>query len=112
PDASGSWHLPRVVGMRKALEIALLSDTVDAPEALRLSLVNRVVPADALAGHGRCARGLAPVARESRGPGRCAGGGNRSLAAAPGSWSHRGVWTHQGLDAKFVAARLARPIAG
>ncbi len=49
PDASGSWHLPRVVGMRKALEIALLSDTVDAPEALRLSLVNRVVPADALA---------------------------------------------------------------
>lgn len=35
--------------MRKAMEIALLSDTVDAPEALRLSLVNRVVPADALA---------------------------------------------------------------
>lgn len=49
PDASGSWHLPRVVGLRKAMEIALLSDTLDAPEALRLSLVNRVVPADALA---------------------------------------------------------------
>jgi 2-(1,2-epoxy-1,2-dihydrophenyl)acetyl-CoA isomerase len=48
PDASGSWHLPRVVGLRKAMEIALLSDTIDASEALRLSLVNRVVPADAL----------------------------------------------------------------
>lgn len=48
PDASGSWHLPRVVGLRKALEIALLSDTLDALEALRLSLVNRVVPASQL----------------------------------------------------------------
>lgn len=48
PDASGSWHLPRVVGLRKALEIALLSETLDALEALRLSLVNRVVPASQL----------------------------------------------------------------
>lgn len=45
PDASGSWHLPRVVGLRKAMEIALLSDSFDAKEALRLSVVNRVVPA-------------------------------------------------------------------
>lgn len=45
PDASGSWHLPRVVGLRKAMEIALLSEPFDALEALRLSVVNRVVPA-------------------------------------------------------------------
>ncbi len=43
-DLSGSWHLPRLVGLRNAMQIALLSDTFDAAEALRLGLVNRVVP--------------------------------------------------------------------
>ncbi|GAB3629735.1 hypothetical protein GCM10027419_45900 [Pandoraea terrae] len=44
PDASSSWHLPRIVGLRKAMEICLLGERIDAHEALRLSLVNRVVP--------------------------------------------------------------------
>lgn len=44
-DVSGSWNLPRLVGLRNAMQIALLSDTFDAAEALRLGLVNRVVPA-------------------------------------------------------------------
>ena len=44
-DGAASWSLPRVVGLRKALEIALLGETLDATEALRLGLVNRVVPA-------------------------------------------------------------------
>lgn len=48
-DGGMSWALPRVVGMRKAMEIALLGDTFDAAEALRLGLVNRVLPAHALA---------------------------------------------------------------
>lgn len=48
-DCSTSWGLPRVVGLRKALEIALLGETFDAAEALRLGLVNRVVPAAELA---------------------------------------------------------------
>jgi len=45
PDCSATWTLPRLVGLRKALEIALLADNIGAAEALRLGLVNRVVPA-------------------------------------------------------------------
>jgi 2-(1,2-epoxy-1,2-dihydrophenyl)acetyl-CoA isomerase len=59
-DVGASWSLPRVVGQRKALELALLGDTVDAAEALRLGLVNRVVPAAELAQEGeRLAQRLA-----------------------------------------------------
>ena len=43
-DVGASWALPRLVGLRKALEIALLGDTLDATEAERLGLVNRVLP--------------------------------------------------------------------
>ena len=47
-DVSGSYSLPRLVGLRNALGIALLGETFDAAEALRLGLVNKVVPADEL----------------------------------------------------------------
>lgn len=49
PDGSATFSLPRVVGLRKALELALLCDVVDAGEALALGLVNKVVPAADLA---------------------------------------------------------------
>jgi 2-(1,2-epoxy-1,2-dihydrophenyl)acetyl-CoA isomerase len=44
PDAASTWTLPRLVGLRRAMEIALLSDTYDAQSALRMGLVNLVVP--------------------------------------------------------------------
>ena len=43
-DVGASWALPRLVGLRRALEIALLGDTYSAAEAERLGLVNRVMP--------------------------------------------------------------------
>ncbi|OJU91929.1 MAG: enoyl-CoA hydratase [Burkholderiales bacterium 66-5] len=43
-DVGGSWALPRLVGLRHALEIALLGENLDSAEGLRLGLVNRVVP--------------------------------------------------------------------
>jgi 2-(1,2-epoxy-1,2-dihydrophenyl)acetyl-CoA isomerase len=49
-DVSGSWQLPRRVGLARAMEIALLAETLDATEALRIGLINRVVPAAELAG--------------------------------------------------------------
>jgi 2-(1,2-epoxy-1,2-dihydrophenyl)acetyl-CoA isomerase len=48
PDSGACYFLPRVVGTARALELALLSDRVDAATALQMGLVNRVVPADQL----------------------------------------------------------------
>ncbi|MEP7184012.1 MAG: enoyl-CoA hydratase [Betaproteobacteria bacterium] len=48
PDGGGSWSLPRLAGLRRAMEILLLSERFDAAEALRLGIVNRVVPAAGL----------------------------------------------------------------
>jgi 2-(1,2-epoxy-1,2-dihydrophenyl)acetyl-CoA isomerase len=47
-DFGTTWLLTRYVGAPKAKELFLLSDIIDAPEALRLGLINRVVPADSL----------------------------------------------------------------
>ena len=44
PDCGGSYALVQLVGLRRAMEIALLSDTLDAASALRLGLVNRIAP--------------------------------------------------------------------
>jgi 2-(1,2-epoxy-1,2-dihydrophenyl)acetyl-CoA isomerase len=48
-DGSSSWSLPRVVGLRRAMEIALLADPLDAATAFHYGMVNRVVPAADLA---------------------------------------------------------------
>lgn len=44
PDCASSWNLVHMLGLRKAMELALVGGVVDAPEALRLGLVNRLVP--------------------------------------------------------------------
>jgi 2-(1,2-epoxy-1,2-dihydrophenyl)acetyl-CoA isomerase len=43
-DGGASWSLPRLVGLRRAMAIALLSDPLDAAAALELGLINRIVP--------------------------------------------------------------------
>ncbi|MGH9037628.1 MAG: enoyl-CoA hydratase/isomerase family protein [Acidimicrobiia bacterium] len=44
PDAGGSVTLARIVGLRKAMEIALTNPTLTAAQALELGLINKVVP--------------------------------------------------------------------
>lgn len=49
PDGGSTFGLPRIVGAKKAMEIALLGERFDAATAEKLGLVNRVVPAAELA---------------------------------------------------------------
>ena len=44
PDGGQSYFLPRLIGMKKAMELTLLSERIKADEAMRLGFVNKVVP--------------------------------------------------------------------
>ena len=67
PDSGGSFILPRLVGLSKAMELLLLGEPVEAQEAQRLGLVAKVFPAAEFA---KAAKEVAErVARSPRGIG-------------------------------------------
>lgn len=76
-DCSTSWALPRLVGLNRALEMVLLNDTLDAAEAQRIGLCNRVVPAADLEREAR-----AIVERLASGPTRAYGHLRRLVRAS------------------------------
>jgi enoyl-CoA hydratase/carnithine racemase len=47
-DMGALYLLPRIVGLGKATELVYFGDTIDAHEAQRIGLANRVVPGDTL----------------------------------------------------------------
>ena len=48
-DSGGGWLLPRLIGLAKAKELVFFADSLPAPDAERIGLINRVVPDDDLA---------------------------------------------------------------
>ena len=74
PDCGGHFFLPRLVGLHKAAELMFTGDIIDAHEAARLGLINRVVPHAEL---GTQTRDLAE--RLARGPTRAIGLCKRTL---------------------------------
>ncbi|HUV02048.1 MAG TPA: enoyl-CoA hydratase [Desulfobacteria bacterium] len=48
PGGGGTQRLPRLIGKTKALEMLMTGEQIDATEAVRLTLVNKIVPADEL----------------------------------------------------------------
>jgi 2-(1,2-epoxy-1,2-dihydrophenyl)acetyl-CoA isomerase len=47
-DMGSTYVLPRLVGLRKAKELAFLGERVYSPQAVEIGLINRVVPDDEL----------------------------------------------------------------
>ncbi len=57
PDVGGSTRLPAVVGLGRAKELIMTGAMIDAGEAHRIGLINRVVPAEELEAATQTARG-------------------------------------------------------
>jgi 2-(1,2-epoxy-1,2-dihydrophenyl)acetyl-CoA isomerase len=63
PDGASSWFLPRLVGLRRALELTFTNRVLSAAEALEWGLLTSVVPDDQLA-----AEAEAVATRLAKGP--------------------------------------------
>ena len=72
-DGGGTWHLPRLIGARRAAEAYLRNRPIEATEALQWGLINEIVPAEELRSRAEAvARELASgPTRGSRGCVRC-----------------------------------------
>ena len=76
PGASSTYYLPRIIGLRRTMELALTNRTLTAREAEAIGLVTRVVPDDQLIAEAEL------MANElAHGPTRAYGGVKRLLYA-------------------------------
>jgi 2-(1,2-epoxy-1,2-dihydrophenyl)acetyl-CoA isomerase len=100
PDGGSSWTLPRLVGRRRAAELMLLNERLDAPAALDLGLVTRVVPDAALD-----AEAAALARRLADGPTHAHGAVKRLLRES----ATRGFAEQMAEEARTIAALAAAP---
>jgi len=95
PDGSSSYFLPRLVGLRRSLELYLTNRVLSAREALEWGLITRVVP------DGELRTAVETLARElAAGPTLAIGGAKRLF--------HQSTWesleTQMELEAQAIAA--------
>ncbi len=76
PDGSATYFLPRMVGLKRAMEIVLTNRVLSAAEAAEMGIVNRVVPDDELMTEAR-----ALATRLAAGPTKALGMAKRLLEA-------------------------------
>jgi 2-(1,2-epoxy-1,2-dihydrophenyl)acetyl-CoA isomerase len=77
PGASSTYYLPRIIGLRRTMELALTNRTLTARQAEAIGLVTRVVPDDQLIAQAES------LANElAHGPTRAYGGAKRLLYSA------------------------------
>src|SRR5579863_10750371 len=81
PDAGTSFLLPRIVGLKRAMELLLLNRTLSAEEALSWGLVNEVVADELL-----LERSLELAERLARGPATAYGATKRLIAHSLGAF--------------------------
>ena len=94
PDGSSSYFLPRLVGLRRAMELYFTNRVLSAREALEWGLVTRVVPDADLA------TAVAALARElAQGPTLAFGGAKRLFHQG----SHESLETQMELEAQAIA---------
>jgi 2-(1,2-epoxy-1,2-dihydrophenyl)acetyl-CoA isomerase len=68
PDGSSTYYLPRIVGLRRAMELALTNRAITAREAEAMGIVTRVVPdSDVMTEAGKLAAELAAGATTALG---------------------------------------------
>src|SRR5262249_50909894 len=95
PDGSSSYFLPRLVGIRRAMELYFTNRVLSAQEALEWGLITRVVP------DGELATTVAAMARElAQGPTKAFGGAKRRFH--PSTWES--LETQMELEAQAIAA--------
>ncbi len=95
PDGGSSYLLPRLIGLRRAMELYLTNRVLSAREALEWGLVTRVVPDAELAATARAVAG-----ELAQGPTRAFGGAKRLFHHA--TWE--GLETQMELEAQTIAA--------
>tara|TARA_B100000029_G_scaffold451655_1_gene476359 strand:- start:395 stop:1186 length:792 start_codon:yes stop_codon:yes gene_type:complete len=98
PDASSTFFLPRLVGLRRARHLALTNRRLDAEEARDWGLVDEVVPDAALEGHA-----LATAQTLAAGPTASFGSAKRLMLE---SLEH-GLEAQMELEAREIAANAA-----
>jgi 2-(1,2-epoxy-1,2-dihydrophenyl)acetyl-CoA isomerase len=89
PDGSSTYYLPRIIGLRRTLELALTNRVLSAREAETIGLVTRVIPDDQLMAHAQTL-----VAELAKGPRGLTKESNVSFTARrtlhlPNRWSWR-----------------------
>jgi 2-(1,2-epoxy-1,2-dihydrophenyl)acetyl-CoA isomerase len=97
PDGGTSFLLPRIVGLKRALELLLLNRALSAEEALSWGLVNEVVADELL-----LERAVDVAERLARGPASAFGATKRLIAHALGALESQMV-----LESETIAVQAA-----